>query len=247
MVADQPWRRPLVILMTAVVGLVCLLVGFGLGQNREFVDRVTRNANAAELEQAQARIDELQSSLIDARLAADVQREASQALRRDLTKMRERGQRLDEEVTFYKSLMAPGSLVKGLQVTELELRNTDDNRMFNFELLLTQVALRRTYISGNVRLDIIGRFAEGKYPDEFVKSADSAAAEQGDPQNTEVVLSLTEVSEVESYPLKFKFRYFQDLAGDIELPEHFLPARVLVTAQQQGKEALQESFPWPQW
>jgi len=214
------------------IGLLCLLLGFALGQNESLVKRLSQGS-ADSVDATQQQVDDLQGALIDAQLAADVQRAAAQALRVDLTKMREHSQQLNEEVTFYKSLMAPGSLVKGLQVTELELSNRRDARVFGFELLLTQVAQRRTYISGQVRLDVIGR-------------SEAATADAGS-ENDEVVLSLTEVSEVETYPLKFKFRYFQDLSGELTLPEGFVPMRVMVTAQQKGKEAIQESFPWPQW
>ncbi|MEM9621292.1 MAG: DUF6776 family protein [Pseudomonadota bacterium] len=231
MVQNQPWQRPLVISAVALIGVLSVVLGYAVGQNERLAKRLG-TGQPDQLEQMQLQMDDLQSDLIDARLAADVQRTAAQALRVDLTKMREQMQRLNEELTFYKSLMAPGSLVKGLQVTELELTNRRDPQIFGFELLLTQVAQRRTYISGQVRLDIIGHH-----------EADSGTSE-GDP---EVVLSLTEVSDVESYPLKFKFRYFQDLSGELTLPEGFLPGRVMITAQQNGKDAIQESFPWPQW
>lgn len=230
---DQPWRRLLVIACAVVLALLCLLFGFALGQNETLVKRLSQGANATDADATQQRVDDLQAELIDARLAADVQRAAAQALRVDLTDMREQSQQLNEELTFYKSLMAPGSLVKGLQVTELELSNQRDPNVFSFELLLTQVAQRRSFISGQVRLDVVGR--------------DEADAVTEEGEKPEVVLSLTEVSEVETYPLKFKFRYFQDLSGELTLPEDFVPTRVMITAQQNGKEAIQESFPWPQW
>ena len=65
--------------------------------------------------------------------------------------------------------------------------------------------------------------------------------------DSEVVLSLTELSALDKYPLRFKFRYFQDLTGSLKLPADFEPIRILITAQQQGKAALQETFPWPDW
>ena len=135
-------------------------------------------------------------------------------------------QELQQEVTFYKSLMDPGSLVQGLQITELELAPGGTPLEYRFQLLLTQVAQRRSYIAGDVRVDVIGQQGE-------------------DP--AEVVLSLTEMTEVAKYPLKFKFRYFQDLSGSMTLPEQFVPKRVLITAQQQGKQAQQQTFPWPEW
>ena len=70
-------------------------------------------------------------------------------------------------------------------------------------------------------------------------------AENGQ-QKTEQVLSLTDLADVDTYPLKFRFRYFQDLSGLIALPEGFQPERVVVTVVQQGNRAndLQQTFEW---
>ena len=69
--------------------------------------------------------------LADAQLAADVQGSAAVALRRDLTELREQIARLREEVTFYKSLMAPGSVSQGLQLSELEIRPAPGVRSYD--------------------------------------------------------------------------------------------------------------------
>ena len=179
-----------------------------------------------QLETANKRVIELDAQLIDAQLNLNVLREASNSLREDLTKELSKTARLEEEVTFFKGLMSPSSLTKGLQVAELELVALPEAGEYNFQLLLTQVALRRGFIAGEVRLDVIGRYAD-------------------DPDAGEAVLSLTELAALEAYPMKFRFRYFQDMNGNLVLPDNFSPARILVTAQQSGKEPLQVSFPWP--
>ena len=79
-------------------------------------------------------------------------------------------------------------------------------------------------VSGDVHMDIVGK-------------------QDGEEQ---VVLSLTELGFTSTYPLKFKYRYFQDLTGTFALPAGFVPDRVLVTARQNGKDAVQASFPWPE-
>ncbi len=225
-VRSKPWRKPVVLTVLGVIGVSCILLGFALGQNQVLVNRVSNALLSEDLNQAQDQLTQLQGELIDARLNAQVANDAADALRRDLAAMQSDNQKLAEEVTFYKSLMDPGSLAQGLQITELELAQGSTPGQFRFQLLLTQVAQRRSYIAGDVRLDVIG---------------------QQDNQEHEVVLSLTEIGDVPKYPLKFKFRYFQDLSGSLTLPQGFLPQRILITAQQQGKPAQQESFPWPDW
>ena len=225
-VRSEPWRKPIVISVLAVIGVCCILLGFALGQNQVLVNRVSNALLSKDLGEAQTQLTEIQSELIDARLQAQVAGDAADALRLDLAAMQANNQKLAEEVTFYKSLMDPGSLSQGLQITELELAQGQSPAQFDFQLLLTQVAQRRSYIAGDVRVDIVGHQGDG---------------------GSEVVLSLTEIAEVPKYPLKFKFRYFQDLTGSMVLPRGFVPQRILITAQQQGKQPQQESFPWPDW
>jgi len=205
---------------TAVIGVVCLIIGFALGQDKVVTDRISNALLSKDLTQSRARVVELEADLIDARLNVDVQHAASNALREEMASELEKSTLLTEEVTFYKGLMSPSSLSKGLQVEELEITRSTGERQYSFKLLLTQVALRRSYIAGDVRVDLIGE--------------------------SEAVRSLTELGVLKAYPLKFRFRYFQDLAGRITLPVDFVPVRILVTAQQNGKETIQVSFPWPE-
>ena len=225
-VEASAWRKPVVMLSLGVIGVACILLGFVLGQNQVVVARVSSALLSQDLNEAQVRLQQMEGELIDARLNAQVASEAAESLRQDLALMQSSHQELQQEVTFYKSLMDPGSLVQGLQITELELAPGGTPLEYRFQLLLTQVAQRRSYIAGDVRVDVIGQQGE-------------------DP--AEVVLSLTEMTEVAKYHLKFKFRYFQDLSGSMTLPEQFVPKRVLITAQQQGKQAQQQTFPWPEW
>ena len=62
----------------------------------------------------------------------------------------------------------------------------------------------------------------------------------------EQVLSLTEIAVDDTYPLKFRFRYFQDLSGVIALPEGFEPESVEITARRRGAKAddLTRTFAW---
>jgi hypothetical protein len=211
----------MVIGLSIVATVAALVVGFALGQNRAVTERKTSAFLGTELEQAQFRIEDLNRTLIDAELAASVQKDANQALRQDLTALFEQNARLNEELTFYKSLMAPSSLPQGLQISELAIEPTAQQDEFQFQLLLTQIAKRRSYIAGSVHMDVVG-----------------------ERDNAQAVLSLTELSDMDTYPLAFRFRYFQDMAGIIKLPEGFTPERVLVTATLRGGDPMQTSFEW---
>jgi uncharacterized protein DUF6776 len=225
-VAHQPWRRPLFLAGSVLIGVVCLVIGYALGHNAILGEKITGVNTARELSETQEQLQQLDAQLIDLQLSEQVHREASNTLRNDLTVAHRKAARLQEELAFYKGLMAPSSLPRGLQIAELELTPVPDTNDYTYQLLLTQVALRRSFIAGEVRIDVVGAYTNQANTDE-------------------AVLSLTELTDMNAYPLKFRFRYFQDLTGRITLPEGFAPGRVLVTANQSGKDPLQVTFPWP--
>ena len=96
-------------------------------------------------------------------------------------------------------------------------------QQYRYELLLTQVEARRSVVQGAVTIDLVGEQDGGQ-----------------------VVLPLTEMEPQTDYPLKYRFRYFQDFSGTLALPEGFEPQRVVVTVTRQGsREAnLQRTFDW---
>jgi hypothetical protein len=151
-------------------------------------------------------------------------------LRHSITELRDQVAALTEEVNFYKSLMAPSSVARGLQIADFELLPQEQDDQYRFHLLLTQVEARRDWVQGDATLEVHGRMT-GSDPS-------TVAAEQ--------VLSLTEIGGEGSYPLKFRFRYFQDLTGIITLPRGFEPEKIVVTAGKRGAGAdpLSRTFQW---
>ena len=123
--------------------------------------------------------------------------------------------------------MSPSSVARGLQIAEFDVSVTRELNQFTYHLLLTQVESRRDWIQGDIRIAVRGR---------------RLGAQAGDEQ----VLSLTEIADLDSYPLKFRFRYFQDLSGVITLPLEFQPISIVVTAQCRGTKAgdLERTFTW---
>lgn len=230
-VEHRPWRSALMLACTIAIGLFCLLLGYDLGQNDALAEKVSIQRLSNQVQALTTQIRQFEAEVVDARLNEAVYRQASDVLRDDLTKAQQDSARLQEEITFFKGLMAPNSMERGLQIAELELTALPDSQSFEFQLLLTQVALQRSVISGTVRVEVAGVYADEK------------SRVDGE---REVVLALTELSETQVYPLKYRFRYFQDLIGRMTLPHNFLPEQIVVTATQKGQRALRVVFPWPQ-
>lgn len=219
-VRHQPARRMLLQGAVVIAVLTALAGGFYLGRAVSGLDQQYIGSLESINEASAARIARLNRDLIDARLAYDVDSQALNALRVDLQESRSEMARLSEEVTFYRSLMTPSTVAKGLQIAKFDTQPLASGAS-SFHLLLTQIASRRTWLSGKVRVEIAGRTATG-----------------------ERVLPLTEFASLEEYPLKFRFRYFQDLRGELRMPDGFIPSQVEVTVERSGKKPLSRTFPW---
>lgn len=220
-VVDRPHRRRWLTVAAVLLSGAIAYGGFLAGQHVADLDR----AYVAALERikgaSEVQLSQLRDELVDVRLAYEVDSQALVALRGDLTDTREAMAELEEEVAFYRSLMDPKSVAKGLQIAAFETLPLASGK-HSYHLLLTQVATRRSWLSGTVRIAIAGDGAKG-------------------PQ----VLPLTDLGAPDVYPLKFRFRYFQDLRGELQLPEGFVPRSAQITVTRAGEKALERGFPWP--
>lgn len=222
-VEERPWQRYLLAGLLAGVGVVGLAVGFWLGSTGGQVDTAVHRELAEALEAARAQVVALERRVSDAELSKVVDLEATEQLRQTIKQMRDEQAAADEELRFYRQLMAPSEAEKGLRVEKLELTAGTRSDTVDYRLVLTQIVDRHEFIQGEVNVDFIGQ-----------------------NEGLQQVLSLTELTEVETYPLKFRFRYFQDFSGTLSLPDGFTPERVVVTAAGKGRRAkqAQKTFSW---
>ncbi len=209
--------------MGAAAVALCVVAFLG-GRRVADVDLTYMNALRTINEASEERLRVLNARLVDADLRNRVHDEVTQRLQNDVKSFRDRIAALEEEVAFYQALMAPSSVKQGLQIAEFQVSAGRGRGEFEFEILLTQVAQQRSWISGDVEMTLQG-LSEG-------------GAEQ--------VLSLTDISDADPYPLPYRFRYFQDLSGTMRLPAGFEPRSVTIRAKaQKGRDAAHERiFEW---
>lgn len=220
-------HRPLRNAVMFVIGLA-ILVGVGLssywlGRGHVGAAATAIIGTTSENASAEQRVIELERRLADIQLSQVVDGDASESLRQTIKSLRDELSASQDEVLFYRQLMAPSEAQRGLRVEKLELSPGANPTEVKYRLLLTQVSDKNAWASGTVTVDIVGASA-----------------------NEQVVLPLTEMTQVESYPLAFKFRYFQDFTGTLAIPDGLKPEQVVVTAATSGKDGkrVQKTFSW---
>jgi hypothetical protein len=227
-VAHRPAQRAALACGVIAVVLAAAGLGYWLGVSKRALDVTYLEALETRERALETRVEALNRELADARLTQSVDSQAAQSLRQTIAEMRDRLAGLREEVTFYKSLMAPSSLERGLQIAELDLGSGEADNEYTYHLLLTQAEERRSWVQGRVEVEVRG-----------VRGG-------GEGSGAEEALPLTAISEVENYPLRFRFRYFQDFSGVVTLPEGFRPQAVVVVATPSGggAERAERRFDW---
>jgi len=157
--------------------------------------------------------------------SSSIDRQAAQEVQDELGALQDELQSLRAEVEFYQGIVAPGEVKPGLYLHEFTLEPEALPGHFHYDLVLTQLKRNDRYVNGVVEWNIAGE-TDGKHRE----------------------LGLTEVTEDGAGQLKFRFRYFQHLAGTVVLPGDFRAQSVRLTVRPTGKHAgepLEQVFDWP--
>lgn len=226
------WRKFL-------IGTVVLLVVAGLGYGAWWFHDLGMLHGVAELSELRSEHAILQdvhdrlvreSETLRERIAvldrsSRIDRQAALELQNELVTLQEELQTAREEIEFYRGIMAPGDVKPGLRLHRFTLKGGSLPGQFRYDLILTQLKRNDRYIAGSVEWDIIGE-ANGE-------------ARQ---------LDLAAVTDDGTKELKFRFRYFQRLAGFVSLPDGFQAHEVRLSIKTTGKNAsglLEQVFEWP--
>jgi len=184
----------------------------------------SRDRLESELEDLRSRYVEASQQLTNLERGRTIDQQALNQARRSIVKLETRIASLRADLTFYKNIMAPSETSKGLQVDRLSLQPSRQESAYNFKLVLTQVGNNKSYISGVVAVNVIGVRNEEKE-----------------------VIALRDLSEdIDDLGVKFRFRYFQDIEGLLEVPADFEPMEIQIVAKSEGQKSAQaeRTFDW---
>ena len=180
-----------------------------------------RDNTQKELVQANDLIGEMRQELAVLKVSGVIDDKANQEVRQTIETLQEINAQLNEEVSFYKGVMAPNFDKKGLRIEKLDI-TADSGRSVKYSLLLTQVVEDHNWLQGEVEISVRGQYGV-----------------------EEKQLALSELDKEKSDAVRFRFRYFQNINGRMTLPDGFEPRLVMVAAQSsRGNQRLKKDFDW---
>ncbi|MGH1372352.1 MAG: DUF6776 family protein [Cellvibrionaceae bacterium] len=230
----RPWMRALLVVGVLLLLAVSVTGSFWYGQLQGRAMQADAVAErdllktqlAAKVEEA----DNYRQEVANLKLGAQVDRKASEGVRGEVIELKTEIAALQEDISFYRSLMAPTGNKRGLSIGSLNVISTGASRQYEYKLVVQQLATRHTMLNGNLSFTIVGR--------------QKLSEEQGEQL---VTLSLKDVSDNVSYEnIKLRFKYFQTIEGRLNLPENFEPERIELIAKSTGKDSVvvEKKFGW---
>ncbi|MDH4260450.1 MAG: hypothetical protein OEW16_09135 [Gammaproteobacteria bacterium] len=218
------WRWFRIGLAVLVASLV-FYGGFELGRARSgfsIVDSILeRLVQRREVGRLRVENESLQHRVAAAEIGQRVDRQAQSETQRMIGDLQAETSRQQQELQFYRGLVARQFGAGTLRVQELKIRREEDRRYLVL-ITLVQAAARDSVANGTVSLAI-----------------------DGTRGGALIQLPLAEVEVNKRRELPFSLRFFQQVEVSIELPEEFQPASLLVEYRQgRGAEPARQIFTW---
>lgn len=221
-------RRKRIFLAIALLAFPLLVLGAYWKGGEDSRERI-RELESIEEHYEQISRELAQSQQMQAVLSSGERlgRQANEQSRQTIKLLEEQIYKLQQDLAFYKGVLAPASRREGLRIRSFELQITDDPLLYRYKLLLSRVGTDDKPLEGQVRISVVG-----------------------ERQGAEVELDLAELSKEWTSTTSFAFRHLQAFPegaryADLRLPEDFTPSQVKVRADIKGqRQPLERTYNW---
>ena len=226
MKAYHPDKRRLKILLVGLVLVVAMWMGYVMGSAGISLPFKDKSESVAQLKKelgvSREKIRELEKEITRLVKSTEVEMQAAEQNKHTLREKEIKLSKLNEELVFYRSLLAPENAGTGVEIRDFNLRASGASEYY-YDFLLTQSSRNNKVAKGKVNVTIDGK--------------------QGDIMKR---IKVTDIKSSSDKSLKYSFKYFQRLNGVFELPEDFKPQQVLVEVapSSQSKPPMQLSYTW---
>ena len=195
----------------------------GLRADRE------RRALLDELDELKSSNSALREEIAMLSTSRDVDREAYLRVESSLAELQQTIAQQREQLAFYRGIVSPADGASGLQIQDLVVSAGTADSEYRLKLTLVMAAARHDRsVSGSVAVALEG-------------------ARDGEPVSYEInELLASDPGDASGPNLAFKFRYFQKFERELQLPEGFVPDRVMIEVNPKGRsaKAIRQAFEW---
>ena len=228
-VPHRPGQRVVFTLLVLIGVAVSAAGGWGYAYYTTVLsqegDQAEKSELLAQLFDLRVQNDNLERQVAILGRSSAVDKQTGVELQETLTSLRQRVAQLEEDVLFYRQVVEEETKETGLVIEELDIDATRSPDRYRYKLVMRQEdADGDTYLAGHVNFNLAGRW-----------------------KDQQVILPLRDLSEAENeLDIRLRFKYFQNIEGELVLPEGFQPDRILIAAvaTEPVSKRINEDFGW---
>jgi hypothetical protein len=209
-VAKKPYVGTLLIVLGVLwllllLGFIWLAIQYTDSQAHRLGVKLTDSEQSQRL--AQRELADTKQALVNSQRSEFISRTANNQIQSALAEKDEQIAGLKADLDFYERLVGSSGQRHGLNVHDAEFVPIADGGAWQYTITLTQNINRGGITTGQMHFDVDG-VVDGKL---------------------QTVTWNTLVQNAQASGQAFSFRYFQQLQGNVVLPDHFSPQRVHVS------------------
>ncbi len=218
--------------------LVCLLVlgigasaigGFMFGYSNTLRSQQSEQATQQELSEqligTETENSELRRQVAILDRSSVMDQRATEEVQTTIIGLRDRVAQLEQDIVYYRQVVSAETEDTGLIISQLDIDATRESNRYRYKLVLRQQdADGDTSLIGHVNINLVGS--------------------QGEEQQ---ILSLRDLSaEQDQLNIRLRFKYFQNIEGELVLPDNFVPDRLQVAAVsvEPVEKSINQNFSW---
>ncbi|MVW73688.1 hypothetical protein GJV18_00030 [Pseudomonas sp. R-22-3w-18] len=188
-------------------------------------------AESARVVELEGQLERLRQRLAVLSSGEKVSQQANEQSRLTIKLLEEQIYKQQQDLAFYKGVLAPASRREGLRVRTFEVQATDRSGVFRYKILLSRVGKGDAQLEGQLQVTLAGQ--------------------QGEEEQTLELAPLTQglADALSEQSIPFAFKHFQAIpeAGrfaELQLPEGFVPREIRVRADVEGEKPILRTFKW---
>lgn len=228
----RAWKLRLLLALVVVITLVGGWEMYRLGLRHAGGDggrdlaalRAERDGLNERLRGLEARNIELEHQLALLEHSRRIDEQAYAVFNQERSGLQSEIQGLRDELAFYRGIMSPQQNKVGLEAQDFDVEAALGSGRYRYRFVVTQLGRNDQVARGRIELALDGL---------------------QDDKPRQLVLS--ELSPDGGASIDYRFRYFQTIEGHVQLPEGFIPERVLLKAipATAPRLPLEWTFDWP--
>lgn len=227
-VPHRPFSGVLSIAGAALLVLVTSASAYYAGQyhlSRSLDQKSSAHERALQqLDELKEENEALRLRVATAEQSLTIGEQANDKVRAELVEKENHIAELKQEISFYRGLMAPADGSEGVSIGRFSISQTSDARRYQYKLLVQQSATRHNLVKGHASFTVVG--SQDGQPRRYPLSALS--------------------QQVDSEKILLRFKYFQNIEGELQLPRGFEPEGVELSLKSSGRKGfnIEQRYGW---